>query len=82
MVLSLARSVPRSARIPGIFKFHFSGGSISFWAEFLTYSERARRVLLYGVKFSSLGPNPARPEFREVLISIFPGGAFHFGPDF
>ena len=52
------------------------------WAEFLKYSERARRILLYGGYFSSLGTNSARPELREFFNFIFLGGALRLGPNF
>ena len=43
-------------------------------AEFLTYSDRARWVLLYGtIIFGSLGSNPARPHLREYFDPIFMG---------
>ena len=73
MVLTSVRSVPA---LLGELREHLFG------AEFLTYSERAHPVLLYGFNFSSLGSSPARPELREFFNSIFPGGAFRLGPNF
>ena len=53
------------------------------WAEFLTYSDRARPVLPYGtVVFFSLASNPTEPPIRECVDPIFTGRAGPLGPNF
>ena len=70
------------AGLSGNFLIPFFRGEHLFGAEFLTYSERAHPVLLYGLDLSSLGSSPARPELWEFFNSIFPGGTFRLGPNF
>ena len=83
MVLTSVRSVPALlGQNSGNFLIPFLRGEHLFGAEFLTYSERAHPVLLYGFDLSSLGSSPARPELWEFFNSIFPGGTFRLGPNF
>ena len=74
-LLWLARFHPRSATHQGRFFDPIFAGSKSLGVEFLTYSDRARRVIPYGtVYFGSLASNPARPTLREgFLIPYFAG---------
>ena len=52
-------------------------------AEFLTYSDRAHRVLPYGtVYFGSLASNPARPPLREGFLIAYLRGKKSFGAEF
>ena len=58
-------------------------GSKSLGAEFLTYSDRARRVLPYGtVYFGSLATNPARPPLREGFLIPYLRGTKSLGAEF
>ena len=68
-LLWLVASNPAQAPLREGFLIPYLRESKSLWAEFLTYSEWARRVLPYGtVYFGSLASNSARPHFGNVLI--------------
>ena len=68
-LLWLARFQPRSAPPPGMFWSHIYGDSKSLGAEYLTYSDRAHRVLPYGtVYLGSVSSYPARPPLREGFL--------------
>ena len=84
-LLWLARFQPHPATPPGMCWSHIFGDSRSLGAEFLTYSERARPVLPYGiVYFFSRASNPTQPPppLRESVDPIFTGRAGPLWPNF
>ena len=82
--LTLARSLPTPlGNTFGNILIPYLRGSSSLGAEFLTYSDRAGRVLLYGtVNFGSLASNLAKPHLLECFDPIFTGEVVPLGPNF
>ena len=82
---TLARSLSNPA-LPPLwegFLIPYLRGSKSVGAEFLTNSDRARRVLRYGaVYFGSLASNPARPPLREGFLTPYLLGSKFLGAEF
>ena len=82
-LLWLARFHPHPATPPGKWWSDIYGESRCLGAEFVTYSDRARPLLPYGiVSFFRALPTPPSPPLRECVDPIFTGRAGPLGPNF